>query len=248
MNAEALSVIGGLAVSLAVLFGTLACLALLVTGWAAAAVPTVPVLPRQRQTVLALTRRLRAANFLRPTLTLAAATAALATGVGFLPVIGTQNGMTPVITGAVVSLLAVTAVVVQPFAGRARDAGTLPDQLGMTAGIGMAAVGLFVAAVIPPVGGILIAAVLIGAGTGVATPIAFAHLAGTTPPERLGQTMGSAEVGRELGDAGGPLLVGAVAATVTLGWGLAALALALALIAVLAVRIPAHRQPPTVPR
>src|SRR6478752_2726662 len=182
--------LGGLLISTGgytLLFGALAGLALLVTGWAAAAVPTVPALPRQRQTVLDLTRRLRAANFLRPTLTLAAATAALATGVGFLPVIGTHGGMTPVITGAVVSLLALTAVVVQPCAGRARDAGTLSDQLGMTAGIGVAAVGLFAAAVIPPVGGILIAAVLIGAGTGLATPVAFAHLAGTTPPERLGQ-------------------------------------------------------------
>jgi len=55
--------------------------------------------------------------------------------------------------------------------------------------------------------------------------------------------MGAAEVGRKLGDAGGPLLVGAVAAALTLGWGLAALALALTLIAALTVRIPAHCQP-----
>jgi hypothetical protein len=48
-----------------------------------------------------------------------------------------------------------------------------------------------------------------------------------TPPERLGQTMGAAEVGRELGDAGGPLLVGATAAALTINWGLAALALTL---------------------
>jgi hypothetical protein len=48
------------------------------------------------------------------------------------------------------------------------------------------------------------------------TPIGFAHLATTTPKERLGQTLGSAEVGRDLGDAGGPLLVGAVAAATTL--------------------------------
>ena len=33
----------------------------------------------------------------------------------------------------------------------------------------------------------LIGAVLIGAGTGLATPIAFAHLAGNTAPERLGK-------------------------------------------------------------
>jgi len=37
------------------------------------------------------------------------------------------------------------------------------------------------------------------------------------------QTMGSAEVGRELGDAGGPLLVGAIAAAVTLTPALLAL-------------------------
>jgi DHA1 family tetracycline resistance protein-like MFS transporter len=52
--------------------------------------------------------------------------------------------------------------------------------------------------------------------TTLVTPIGFAHLAATTPAERLGQTMGSAEIGRELGDAGGPLLVGALAAAITL--------------------------------
>ncbi|MFC4083779.1 hypothetical protein [Amycolatopsis samaneae] len=70
-------------------------------------------------------------------------------------------------------------------------------------------------------------AVAIGAGTGLVTPLAFAALAAGTPPERLGQTMGSAEVGRELGDAGGPLLAGGVAAFAGLGAGLATLAAAL---------------------
>jgi hypothetical protein len=45
-------------------------------------------------------------------------------------------------------------------------------------------------------------------------------------------TMGAAEVGRELGDAGGPLLVGALAA-VSLGTGFVGLSLALAAIAAL---------------
>ncbi len=40
--------------------------------------------------------------------------------------------------------------------------------------------------------------------------------------------MGSAELGRELGDAGGPLLVAAVASLATLTYGYAALALLLA--------------------
>jgi hypothetical protein len=42
-------------------------------------------------------------------------------------------------------------------------------------------------------------------------------LAAYTPPDRLGHTMGCAEIGRELGDAGGPLLVGATALTLPSG-------------------------------
>jgi len=170
------------------LFTTLTALAAVVTVWAALAVPTVPALPRRRQTVLDLARRLGGTDFLRPTITLASATAALAVGVGFLPVLGGEAGMTPLITGAAVSMLSVTAVLVQPWAGRARDSGRLPDGPGMAAGLGLAAAGMLTAAVLPTLIGIIAAAVLIGAGTALATPLAFAHLAGSTPPERLGQT------------------------------------------------------------
>jgi hypothetical protein len=51
----------------------------------------------------------------------------------------------------------------------------------------------------------------------------------------MGQTMGSAELGRELGDAGGPLLVAGVATVSTLSGGYAALAGLLAVGAILAV-------------
>jgi MFS transporter, DHA1 family, tetracycline resistance protein len=241
-------IVGGLLITAggyALLFSTLAGLALAVTGWAALAVPTVPPLPRARQTVLDLARRLGSANFLQPTAALAGATAALAVGVGFLPVIGGLAGKTPFITGAAVSLLAVTGVFVQPWAGRARDTGRLRDRPGMSIGLGVAALGLLAGGVIPGVAGILVAAVLIGAGTGLVTPVAFAHLAGTTPTARLGQTMGAAEVGRELGDAGGPLLVGAVGAVLTLNWGLTSLALVLAVTvaATLAARPARNRNP-----
>lgn len=219
------------------LFVTLAGLALAVAGWATMAVPAMAALPRARQTVLDLARRLGSAEFLLPTTALAGATAALAVGVGFLPVASGLAGMPPLVTGAAVSLLAATGVVMQPWAGRARDSGKLRDSAGMAIGLGLAGVGLLTAAPFPGVAGMLTASVLIGAGTGVATPIAFAHLAGATPPERLGQTMGAAEVGRELGDAGGPILVGTVAAAATLSWGLAALAIALLVAAVVA----AHR-------
>ena len=197
------------------LFTTLAVLGVAVAGWALAVVPAVPALPRARQTVADLARRLTSPGFVRPTLALAAATAALSVGVGFLPVAGASRGLGPLATGAIVSLLAAAAALVQPRAGRARDNGRIGDRTGLAAGLALTAVGS-AAVVIPGIAGLVAAAILIGIGVGLITPIGFAYLATTTPTERLGQTLGSAEVGRELGDAGGPLLVGGLAAAATL--------------------------------
>jgi MFS transporter, DHA1 family, tetracycline resistance protein len=205
------------------LFATLALLGTIVAGWAVAVVPAVAPLPRSRQTVVDLARRLTSPAFLRPTLALAAATAALSVGVGFLPVAGAARGLGPLTTGAIVSLLAATAALIQPRAGRARDRGRIGDRTGLAAGLALTAVGS-AAAVLPGIAGLVAAAVLIGCGAGVITPIGFAHLATTTPSERLGQTLGAAEVGRELGDAGGPLLVGALAAATALNPALLILA------------------------
>ncbi|ALV32496.1 MFS transporter [Streptomyces sp. CdTB01] len=212
---------------LRLLFTVLAVLGAAVAVWALVAVPVVPPLPRARQTVLDLARRLADPAFLVPTSALAGATAALSVGVGFLPVSGRVAGLGTVATGAAVSVLAACAAVVQPRAGRALDAGRLGARTGLTAGLLLAAAGL-ACAMLPGLAGILLAAVLIGIGTGLITPLGFAALASATPPERLGQTMGAAELGRELGDAGGPLLVAAVATTATLTYGYAALAAVLA--------------------
>ncbi|RFU39586.1 MFS transporter [Actinomadura logoneensis] len=214
---------------LSLLFAVLTVLAAGVAVWAALAVPVVPPLPKTRQTLLDLGRRLADPAFLRPVTALAAATAALAVGVGFLPLSGSAAGLGPVATGAAVSLLAACAGLVQPWAGRALDDGRLTVPAGLASGLALTACGL-AAAVVPGLAGLLAAAVLIGAGTGLVTPIGFAALAAATPAERMGQTMGAAELGRELGDAGGPLLVGAVAATAALGWGYAALAAAVVLV------------------
>jgi MFS transporter, DHA1 family, tetracycline resistance protein len=219
--------LGGLLVAFGgfrLLFATLAALALAVAGWAAAAVPATPPLPKARETLLGLARRLAQPSFVRPTVALAAATAALSTGVGFLPVRGAAAGLGPLATGAAVSLLAATATLVQPRAGRAYDSGRLPGRAGVAAGLALAAGGFATAALPYSPVAVDVAAVLIGAGTGVVTPLGFAALAAAAPPGRLGQTMGAAEVGRELGDAGGPLLVGAIAAPAGLAVGLLSLA------------------------
>ncbi|NUS17491.1 MAG: MFS transporter [Streptomyces sp.] len=224
---------------LRLLFTVLALLGAAVAVWALVAVPVVPPLPRARQTVVDLARRLADPVFLVPTAALAGATAALSVGVGFLPVSGSVAGLGTVATGAAVSVLAACAAVVQPRAGRALDAGRITARGGLAVGLLLAAAGL-ACAMLPGLVGVLLAAALVGAGTGLITPLGFAALASSTPPERLGQTMGAAELGRELGDAGGPLLVAGVAVAATLTYGYAVLA---ALLAVLGLALGLRRRP-----
>jgi hypothetical protein len=57
--------------------------------------------------------------------------------------------------------------------------------------------------------------------------------------------MGAAEVGRELGDACGPLLVGAIAAASTLSTGLLGAAIALFLAALITTASPKRSMPDT---
>lgn len=220
---------------LTLLFAVTTVLAGVVAIWARAVVPAVPALPRQRQTVVDLARRLRDSHFLRPTIALAAATAALSVGVGFLPVSGAAAGLGSIETGAAVSVLALCAALTQPRAGRALDSGTISATAGMAAGLVLTALGL-AAAMIPGLAGLLGGGIAIGIGTGIITPIAFASLAASTPEERMGQTMGAAELGRELGDAGGPLLVAGVAAAATLTAGFGALAALVLLVGVATAR------------
>jgi dipeptide/tripeptide permease len=218
---------------LRLLFAVLAVLGAAVAVWSAFAVPAVAPLPRTRQTVVGLARRLVDPAFLAPTAALAAATAALSAGVGFLPVSGRDIGLSTVATGAEVSLLAACAAVVQPRVGRALDEGRITTRAGLAVGLTVTTAGP-ACAMLPGLTGILAGAALIGIGTGLITPLGFAALASSTPPERLGQTMGTAELGRELGDAGGPLLVAAVAAPAGLTFGFAALAVVIGTGAVLA--------------
>ena len=86
------------------------------------------------------------------------------------------------------------------------------------------AVGIAVAAAWGHPVALAATAILVGAGVGAATPVAFSYLAASTPPERMGRTMGSAELGRELGDAGGPLVAGAVGTATVPGLGLSVVA------------------------
>ncbi|MFC7657254.1 hypothetical protein ACFQV8_13515 [Pseudonocardia benzenivorans] len=131
------------------LFATLGALAALVAVWVLLAVPVLDPLPRRRQTVVDLVRRLGSPTFLRPTAALAAGTAALSVGVGFLPVLGAAAGLGPVATGAAVALLALSSTLVQPRAGRAHDRGTLGTRAALLLGFGPMIAGFVVAATVP---------------------------------------------------------------------------------------------------
>jgi MFS family permease len=134
-----------------------------------------------------------------------------------------------------VSVLAVCAAIAQPIAGRLADKQTAGQRSLAGIGLFLTAAGV-AAAMIPGIPGLVLAAVGIGTGSGIITPVAFAALAASAQPERLGQTMGSAEIGRELGDAGGPLMVGALATAVSLTAGYGALAVSTAALAIIGQR------------
>lgn len=206
------------------LFWALAVLGVGAAAWVALAVPAVPVLPRKRITLVDLGRELAAPAFLIPTLVLAATTGALAVAVGFLPLLGRQAGLDTVGSMAIVTVLAIASSVAQPFVGAAHDRGRISVRLGTVGGLLLIAAGIALAAVTQVPVALVATALLVGVGVGVATPIAFSHLAASTPPECMGRTMGSAELGRELGDAGGPLVAGAVATASVPGLGLGVVA------------------------
>lgn len=228
------------------LFAVVGAVALVAAVGVALRVPALaPTGPRSRAGIPALVAQLRSPSFLRPVLLLAAGTGALSAGVGFLPLLGIRHHLAAVTTGAMVSLLAATTAVLQPWIGRRHDAGRVPGRLPAAA-LAASAAGFVLAVVFPGPAGICAAAVLIGAGVAVVTPVGFAQLAAATPSGRLGRTMGAAEVGRELGDAGGPVLVGAFGA-VGLGAGLVALAAALGGCALLAIPGAAGRHATALP-
>ncbi|HEX5859569.1 MAG TPA: MFS transporter [Microbacterium sp.] len=213
------------------LFAVLAGMAAATAVWVAVALPSIPPLARPRYTVIDLVKQTTDRRFLVPTIALATSTAVLGASVGFLPALAVDEGANLVAAIGIASVLALASALVQPWAGSFRDRRTVSDRAGTVVGLGSLATGVLIAAAPWGPAGLYAAAVAIGAGIGVVTPYAFAALADSTPPERMGRTMGSAELGRELGDSVGPLLVGAVATVATLSAGLATLAIVAAAVA-----------------
>lgn len=206
------------------LFGLLAVLATGTAGVVWMAVDRVTPLPRRRATVRSLLAAATRPEFLRPVMVLAVGSAAIGVLTGMLPALGSSAGVPLPVSAVAVAVLAVVSAVVQPWAGRRHDSGRLGMRPAGVCGAGAVAIASAALAIAPSVPTLFVAAAVAGLGVAILTPVGFAHLAASTPPERLGSTMGSAELGREAGDAGGPLLVGTVASASTLAVGFGAFA------------------------
>ena len=206
------------------LYLALAVLGAVAAVWVAVVMPALPVQPRPRYTVVDLLRQTTDRSFLVPTLLLATTTGVLGVAVGFLPLLATRLELPSVVGAAAIAVLAAVSTLVQPVTGRLRDAGRISTRTGSTGGLLVGAAALAILAIVPNVGTLFLVAVAVGVMIGIVTPLAFAHLAAGTPEERMGRMMGNAELGREAGDAGGPLLIGAVATAWTLPAALGLLA------------------------
>ncbi|MFJ2618904.1 MFS transporter [Glutamicibacter sp. NPDC087344] len=207
------------------LFLSLAVLSFGAAIWTAIAMPSVPVLPKHRATLAEMFKQSTASVFLGPVLLLAVATGVLGVAVGFIPLLGAQLGLDPLVGMGAVSVLAVVSALVQPRVGRLHDAAPQHVNTLMFAGATLLIIAVSLLALAPSLPIIVLSSVAVGLGVGLITPLGFARLATTTPPERMGRTMGSAELGREVGDAGGPIIVGLVAGAASLPLGLGALAI-----------------------
>jgi len=124
---------------------------------------------------------------------------------GFLPVRVFELGIDPFASGVLLSLVALSYLLVQPIAGALAD--RVSPVLTIRVGLVLAGASIIAA---PFVDGVALVAVSIAAGAGVGTvwtntDVLISQLARRG---QLGATMGAAGSFKELGDMVGPLLVG----------------------------------------
>lgn len=201
------------------------------------AVAPITPLPRQRSTMATLMRAITARDFLIPVVVLSIGSAAIGALTGMLPALATSLGIPLLAATAAITVLAVTSALAQPWVGRWNDTGRIRTRTASIAGTASVAFAFLLVGTLPGAVTILLAALLTGIGVAILTPVAFGHLAATSPPDRLGRTMGTAELGRETGDAIGPLVVGGVG-MISLPLGFAAFGLLAAAGILAAFRLP----------
>ena len=135
---------------------------------------------------------------------------------GFLPVRIHALGYDPFRTGILLTIVALSYVVIQPVAGVIADKTSVA--LTVRFGVALSALAIIL---IPFVRGYLLLglSVLAGFGVGVVRTNTDTLISRLAPSGRLGATMGAAGSFKEFGDMVGPILIGLLSQTLGLKMG-----------------------------
>jgi MFS family permease len=126
--------------------------------------------------------------------------------ISFLPVYGTQNNIGAGTTGAILGLEAVVYVLAQYYSGKAADryGPRLPILLGSV----LLAAGLLMIALVPNPIVWGVAVIFTGLGISALWVVSNSYLAYAAPAAIMGTVMGLSGTFKEVGDGGGPILIG----------------------------------------
>lgn len=137
---------------------------------------------------------------------------------GFLPVRVYALGYDPLTTGVVLSLVAVSYLVVQPLAGRLADKTDAAWTIRI--GLALAAAGIILAGFVRDVPLVLVS-VMAGVGVGIVWTNTDHLVSKLAKQGRMGATMGTAGSFKELGDMVGPIVIGTLSQVFGLAAGFA---------------------------
>ena len=126
--------------------------------------------------------------------------------ISFLPVYGTENKIGAGVTGAILGVQAVIYVLAQYYSGKLADryGSRVPIMLGSV----LLTIGVLLIALIPNPYVWAVAVIFSGLGISALWVVSNSYLAYAAPAALMGTVMGLSGTFKEVGDGGGPILIG----------------------------------------
>ncbi len=126
--------------------------------------------------------------------------------ISFLPVYGTENRIGTGVTGTILGIQAIVYVLAQYYSGRVAD--RYGSRLPIMAGSTLLAAGVSLIALVPSPVVWGVAVILSGIGISALWVVSNSYLAYAAPSALMGTVMGLSGTFKEVGDGGGPVLIG----------------------------------------
>lgn len=124
----------------------------------------------------------------------------------FLQTYGSDNGFDTSTVGLIIGIQAVVYVLAQYYSGRFAD--RYGSRLPLLIGSAFLTIGLLIIALFPSIPAWIAAVVLTGIGIAALWVVSNSYLAYAASPALMGTVMGLSGMFKEVGDGGGPILVG----------------------------------------